>query len=418
MHLSFKRTETDKKGISGQELEKKIFKLSQAIKSYEKSSGIGEIPQQAITGKAQKNSNHSLSWEARFDARGRVIWMNEYAEKLTGYSSEEYLAAADFLPLLCYPEDLRLIKKKHIQSARENRNIQFQARILHKDGTHFWAYISCGKIVDSQGKMLGYKTIAHELQQTKMEVQELCKSLAALQELNQAKTRFLSILSHDLRGPLSGIMELSQLLSDRSTTLPQSEILEMLRILNKSAQNTYHLLENLLEWSKIQGGCMAFQPTNLRVGNMVRDILTIYDEWMADKSVVAVMDISYDHLVMADNHMLQTIFRNLISNAIKFSRNGGKVTISAEIREDFVLFSVKDDGIGMQGLLQQDLFRIDCKTNRKGTLGESSSGIGLHLCKEFVEKHHGKIWAESEENKGSTFYFTLPLPVSEPVNTY
>ena len=251
-----------------------------------------------------------------------------------------------------------------------------------------------------------------------MEVQELCKSLAALQELNQAKTRFLSILSHDLRGPLSGIMELSQLLSDRSTTLPQSEILEMLRILNKSAQNTYHLLENLLEWSKIQGGCMAFQPTNLRVGNMVRDILTIYDEWMADKSVVAVMDISYDHLVMADNHMLQTIFRNLISNAIKFSRNGGKVTISAEIREDFVLFSVKDDGIGMQGLLQQDLFRIDCKTNRKGTLGESSSGIGLHLCKEFVEKHHGKIWAESEENKGSTFYFTLPVPVSEPVKTY
>ena len=112
MHLSFKRTETDKKGISGQELEKKIFKLSQAIKSYEKSSGIGEIPQQAITGKAQKNANHSLSWEARFDARGRVIWMNEYAEKLTGYSSEEYLAAADFLSLLCYPDDLRLIKKK------------------------------------------------------------------------------------------------------------------------------------------------------------------------------------------------------------------------------------------------------------------------------------------------------------------
>ena len=256
--------------------------------------------------------------------------------------------------------------------------------------------------------MLGYKTIAHELQQTKMEVQELCKSLAALQELNLAKTRFLSILSHDLRVPLSGIMELSMLLSDQSSTLSQSEILEMLRIMNKSAQNTFHLLENLLEWSKIQGGCMAFQPTNLRVGNMVRDILTIYDEWMADKSVVAVMDISYDHLVMADNHMLQTIFRNLISNAIKFSRKGGKITISSAVQEDGVQYSVEDNGIGMQGVLLQDLFRIDCKTKRKGTEGELSSGIGLHLCKEFVERHQGKIWAESEENKGSSFHFTIP----------
>ena len=418
MHLSFTQTDTVKKKLSGQELENKIFKFSQVIKSYEESLEIMESPNKVNTVKDQNFANHSLCWEAWFDVMGRLTWMNEYAEKLTGLTAEEYLAAADFMSLLCYPEDLYLIKKKHIQSVRENRNIQFQARILHKDGTHFWVFISCGKIVDSEGKMLGYKTIAHELQETKMEVQELRKSLAVMQEINQSKTRFLSILSHDLRGPLSGIMDLSQLLSDNSTSLNQSEILEMLRIMNKSAQNTYHLLENLLEWSKIQGGCMAFQPTKLQVGKIVLDILSIYDEWMFDKSVVAMTEIPDDHSVMADNQMLQTIFRNLISNAIKFSRNGGKITISAEIREDVVLYSVKDDGIGMQGVLQQDLFRIDCKTNRKGTFGELSSGIGLHLCKEFVEKHHGKIWAESEEEKGSTFYFTLPVHVKEPVNAY
>ncbi len=408
MHLSFKRTDTVKKRISGQELENKIFKLSQVIKSYEESSEIREIPHKDYTWKDQRFANHSLCWEAWLDVRGRLTWMNQYAEKLTGYSSEEYLEAADFLSLLCYPEDVYLIKKKHIQSVRENRNIQFQARILHKDGTNFWALITCGKIVDPQGKMLGYKTIAHELQQTKMEVQELRKSLAAMQELNQAKTRFLSILSHDLRGPLSGIMELSQLLSDHSTSLTQSEILEMMRIMNKSAQNTYHLLENLLEWSKIQSGCMAFQPAKLQVGKMVRDILSIYEEWMVDKSVVAISEISDNHLVMADNHMLQTIFRNLISNAIKFSRKGGKITISSAVQEDGVQYSVEDNGIGMQGVLLQDLFRIDCKTKRKGTEGELSSGIGLHLCKEFVERHQGKIWAESEENKGSSFHFTIP----------
>jgi two-component system, sensor histidine kinase and response regulator len=415
MYLSFKRTDPVKKRTSGQELESKIFKLSQVIKSYEESSEIIEIPQKTDSEKEQRFSNHSLSWEAWLDVRGRLIWMNEYAEKLTGYTSEEYLAAADFLPLLCYPEDLFLIKKKHIQSVRENRNIQFQARILHRDGTHFWAFITCGKIVDSHGEMLGYKTIAHELQQTKMEVQELRKSLSAMQELNKAKTRFLSILSHDLRGPLSGIMELSKLLSDHSTTLSQSEILEMLRIMNKSAQNTYHLLENLLEWSKIQGGCMAFHPTKLKAGKLVRDILTSYDEWMVDKSVMAILEISDEYSVMADNQMLQTIFRNLISNAIKFSRKGGRVHISSEIQEDGVHYSIKDDGIGMQDVLLQDLFKIDCKTNRKGTEGELSNGIGLHLCKEFVERHQGKIWAESEENKGSTFYFTLPFVESHQI---
>jgi len=180
--------------------------------------------------------------------------------------------------------------------------------------------------------------------------------------------------------------------------------------MSKSATNLYRLLENLLEWAKIQRGLVHFEPGLLVLRQIVEESLIGIREPAQNKGIEITYDIPDNLKVFADSNILQTIIRNLVSNAMKFTPKGGKISVSAKTTGDKgVEISVKDTGIGMKPEMIDNLFRLDVKTNREGTEGEPSSGLGLLLCKEFVEKHGGKIWVESEVGKGSTFHFTLQI---------
>ncbi|MCX6276761.1 MAG: HAMP domain-containing sensor histidine kinase [Bacteroidetes bacterium] len=178
--------------------------------------------------------------------------------------------------------------------------------------------------------------------------------------------------------------------------------------LSHSARNIFNLLENLLEWSRMQRGQTAFKPSILSLREVVTECIKIVSESARNKTIEVVLNIPPQQEVFADTNMLQTVIRNLISNAIKFTPKDGKVTISSVAGENnTAVIAVKDIGIGMSNKILTNLFRLDINCGRSGTDGEPSTGLGLLLCKEFVEKHGGKIWAESEEGKGSIFYFTL-----------
>jgi signal transduction histidine kinase len=234
-----------------------------------------------------------------------------------------------------------------------------------------------------------------------------------LLQLNASKDKFLSIIAHDLRGPLGGFMGLSEMIADESQLLSPDKKQDMIRILSDSARNIYNLLENLLEWSKMQQGHTAFNPQITELKRLVTDCTKLLFDVSRKKDINITVDVDNDQKVFADFNMFQSVIRNLVSNAIKFTPKGGRVIISADLTENKTLvISVKDTGIGMNGEMVDNLFCLSVNNSRPGTEGENSTGLGLLLCKEFVERHGGEIWVESEEGNGSRFSFTIPNNLS------
>ena len=232
--------------------------------------------------------------------------------------------------------------------------------------------------------------------------------------LNAEKDKFFSIIAHDLRGPLSAFVAATQIITEEIQTMSIEEIKDITGSMKISATNIYSLLENLLEWSRLKRGGMDFVPEKLNLKNKIDECLSVLSESARKKHIELSVSIDDRIVVFADNHMFDTLIRNLVSNALKFTPQGGKVSVSAlNNGEKTTVVKIIDTGIGMTTELKNKLFHLSEKTSRKGTEGEPSTGIGLLLSKEFIEKHGGKIWVESEQDKGSVFSFSLPLFQSE-----
>jgi signal transduction histidine kinase len=230
-----------------------------------------------------------------------------------------------------------------------------------------------------------------------------------LQELNATKNKFFSIISHDLKGPLNSLTSFSGLLINHTDSLSKEEIRMLAQDLDKSVKNLFALLENLLEWSRSQTGAIEFKPERFDLTTLLESNKELLRIQAHNKKIVIEYVNKGPLLVGAHKHSVNTVVRNLIANAIKFTPEGGCITLDAHASKDVVIVSVADTGIGMSKDVIEKLFRIDTKYSTKGTADEKGTGLGLILCKEFIEKNGGRIWVQSEAGKGSVFYFTLPL---------
>ena len=249
--------------------------------------------------------------------------------------------------------------------------------------------------------------IAIAIERRKTEV-EINQKNEQLQAINAEKDKFFSIIAHDLRGPLSSFVSATQILTDEIQSMEIDEIKEIAVSMKTSAANIYSLLENLLEWSRLKRGGLDVVMEKLDLLQNVKICVEILSEQARKKGIDISVSIQEEMNVIADRHMLETVIRNLISNAVKFTYKGGKVEISACYKgESSIQMKIVDSGIGMSPDLKNKLFMINEKTSRNGTDGELSTGLGLLLCKEFIEQCGGKIWVESEPGLGSTFFFTL-----------
>jgi signal transduction histidine kinase len=230
-----------------------------------------------------------------------------------------------------------------------------------------------------------------------------------LQASNAEKDKFFSIIAHDLRSPLSAFVAATQILAEDIQTMNMEEIKNITLNMKTSASNIYILLENLLEWSRLRRGGMDFVPEKLNLKEKIEACIDVLSESARKKRIGLFFSIPDELDAFVDNHMFDAVIRNLVSNAIKFTPAGGNVNVTAGYNnEHSIEVKISDNGIGMTPELKNKLFMISEKTNRNGTEGELSTGLGLLLCKEFIEKHGGKIWAESEVGKGSVFSFTIP----------
>jgi len=229
-----------------------------------------------------------------------------------------------------------------------------------------------------------------------------------LAELNTTKDIFFSIISHDMRGIFTPIVGSSDLIKRMVAKYDDDRLTKFSNNLSTSVRNALKLFETLLEWSRLQQGRMSFEPTNISITELVAQTVDLFSEHQKTKNIQIVNHVTETFHASGDENMIKTIIRNLVSNALKFTHSGGKISIEAKRKDGFIEMSIADSGIGMTSEKINELFALKKSKSIKGTDGERGTGLGLILCKDFVEKHGGKIWVNSIVGKGTTFQFSLP----------
>ncbi len=319
---------------------------------------------------------------------------DDLQETLGNENVKQKVAEAIFQNTLKQKENENILLEKNNEIKRQTIRIQ-------------WFYIGVTGLIILMGLIMLLITIRYYRRQRSMN-QILDQKNQELNELNLTKDKFFSIIAHDLRGSFNVFLGLTELMTEETESLTHDEIRKYSLLLRNSAVNVFSLLENLLEWAKMQQGLITLNREEAQLNVFVDESIEIILEPAKIKNIEVILDIPEDITVNADKNMLQTVFRNIVSNAVKYTPRGGKITVLAKVADSGnVEISIKDTGIGMSRKIVDDLFRLDVQTNRRGTENEPSSGLGLLLCKDFIEKHGGRIWVESEEGKGSAFYFTI-----------
>jgi PAS domain S-box-containing protein len=248
----------------------------------------------------------------------------------------------------------------------------------------------------------------HDITRRKASEEKLKENEIRLSELNATKDKFFSIIAHDLKNSFNSIIGLGNILSEKVMKKDYDEIEAFAEIIQSSSWKAMNLLTNLLEWSRSQTGRIDFNPRKVLFIEIVSEVCDLVKEWASEKMITINVEDFQNAILFCDREMISTVLRNLIANSIKFTPKGGKIIVSAESRNSGTKILVSDNGIGIGKDLIGKLFRIEESFTTAGTEGEQGTGMGLLLCHDFISKHGGEIWVESEPGQGSTFIFTLP----------
>ena len=340
-------------------------------------------------------------------ADGFMKYKSPNMEQWFGWQPEDLIGTDGWLTV--HPDDLQRIQKEFyslLEDASLEKTLIYRYKC--KDGSYKPIELTATNHLKDpaiNGILLNYRDITE-----RQEAEEELKLMnAELKKLNVEKDKFFSIVSHDLRSPFQALLGYFPLTMEIIKTYPLEKIQLLLMNMRNSSENLYVMVENLLEWSKMQQGLIGFSPSSIRLKEVISEVLVIIRKSSDKKMIKISCDIPEHLVVTADKRMLESILNNLIFNAVKFTNKNGKITISAMvIPGNFVGISIEDTGIGMNKDMIDRLFHLDADISTKGTEGEYSTGLGLFICKDFVKKHGGRIWVESEEGKGSTFQFALP----------
>ncbi len=245
--------------------------------------------------------------------------------------------------------------------------------------------------------------------EVKRKSDELKTANDELKNSNNTKDKLLSVIAHDLQSPFQGFIGITEEMSNNLDSFSKEELLAITKKINSNARNLFDLLKNMLEWSRLKKGEYELDIEKIELKSFVDGIKLLVEQYALSKRISIFTKITEGSFVLADRKMLSSVLINLITNSIKFTMPEGKITITSKTEvEDYIQISVTDSGIGIPEELSSRLFKIEEKVGRRGTSGEPSTGLGLILCKEFIEKNSGKIWLERWENEGTTFTFTLP----------
>jgi len=349
----------------------------------------------------------------------RFVFANSACKRLLLGNAQVQLKGKTISKIVL-PESRKYFLKKIKSATKGHLEPTFEEKLISMDGsvynaevtltqTIFQGFIAVQLIVNEITKRKKTEEALYNREQKfKLLSENLSDNETRLKELIATKDKFFSIIAHDLRSPFNSIIGILELMQNQYEEIDDSEKKEFLKLIENDARNTLKLLENLLEWAKIQTGNISFQPTVQKLLPIVENAAKTLNSTLNLKRLSLQYSISEHLEIFADTNMLTTVFQNLISNAIKYSHAEGVITVHAELNNNQIELIVSDTGTGMREETKNKLFRIDKHVSIPGTANEKGSGLGLILCKDFIEKHKGTIWVESEPGIGSKFIFRIP----------
>ncbi|MBP8791934.1 MAG: transporter substrate-binding domain-containing protein [Lutibacter sp.] len=387
------------------QLRKQIKKKMESIKFKNDELQKSEEKFRIIT----ENSS-DIIWH--IDSNFLLTYISPADERVRGFKSKDIIGNSLFSILK--PEGIKLLMEANKNRINNQSNgIQtvpgiYELEELCKDGSWVWVEATATPFYDVDGVVLGYHGVTRDISERKKTELLLKQKEVQLRELILTKDKLFSIIAHDLRSPFNSILGFSDLLINATINTDIEKAKSFATMINTSAKNTLVLLDNLLNWSKSQSGKIKFEQVSLNLKPIIIEIFDILKSTADIKYITLNYDNSIEVDVYADENMLKTIVRNLISNAIKFTNTNGSVVVYAVQNENFIEITVSDNGIGLDEETLGKLFKIENNVTSKGTANEKGSGLGLILCEEFVDKLGGRIWIESELGKGSNFKFTIP----------
>jgi PAS domain S-box-containing protein len=339
----------------------------------------------------------------RVDINGIIEIISPSVKEVSGYSVEELIGKPSDI-FYANPDDRQ---KFHEDIVKSGYLKNYEVEMLHKDGTIAVASFN-SKLIFEDGKPVAVQGTFRDISDLKNVEEELRKAKEQLEEEVQTKDKFFSIISHDLRSPFTALLGYSRMLVEDYDSFSEEEVKEAIRALNQTSENIFYLLDGLLTWSRAQRGKLEFNPAMINLNEVVNNLFELLFPVADQKGVTLLSEVIPNTMVFADYDLLQGILRNLISNAIKFTGDGGTITVKHKPLPDADAISIVDTGVGMTEKDVDKLFRIDVHHSTPGTNNEPGTGLGLVLVKELVEKHGGKISVSSVLGKGSIFEFTLP----------
>lgn len=345
------------------------------------------------------------------DSKGNLINVNDELQRLLVYSKQELLSMnfSDFT----HPDDLKREIELYAQLLDGKRDsYRLEKRYINKHNQILWVDVAVTGRRDSNGNIDLFIGMVLDITERKQTELKMIESEKKLKELNAMKDKFFSIIAHDLKSPFSSILGLTELLLMRFDEYDAEKKRFFIQNIYKSTNKTFNLLENLLTWAGSQTGRIKYNPQKINIKSIAKESLSLMQHKAEKKEITLQNNITTDYFAFADKSTVETVFRNLISNALKFTPEKGKIEIDCiektEKQTHYFQIRISDTGIGISPDNLNKLFRIDQNVSTLGTDNEKGTGLGLILCKEFIEKNKGKIWVESQKGKGSSFYFTLP----------
>ncbi|PKP33523.1 MAG: hypothetical protein CVT99_00825 [Bacteroidetes bacterium HGW-Bacteroidetes-16] len=339
---------------------------------------------------------------------GRILMANPTTVKMMGCTSLEELMKRNLEKEGFEPDYSREQFHKVIESEGQIRGLE--SAWVRWDGSTIYVRESAKAIKNLEGNILYYEGSVEDITERKLAENKLRESEKRLTELNATKDKFFSIIAHDLRSPFNSIIGFGNLLREQIQEKKYQDLEKYIQIILKSSNNAMDLLLNLLEWARSQTGGMEFKLGPIDITRLINEVTGQMEPIAQEKSITISSELSSSEIIFADRDMVKTMVRNLISNAIKYSFIGGEIRITAERKNHHLTVCVMDQGVGIKNEVQSKLFKIDECISTLGTSKEKGTGLGLMLCKEFVDKHNGKIWVESKFGRGSKFCFALPDP--------
>ena len=351
---------------------------------------------------------------------GKLIDLNPAGMELLGIKSRDQLANVDITrDLYLNLEDQASI---HEEVEKNGYVKDYELNLKTLNGEIITVRETSTAIKDKSGKVVAYRGILRDITETKRNEDklkqlverleyvnsQLHQSEEELKSTNATKDKFFSIIAHDLRSPFSSLLSFSEFLVEDIETLEKAETKLFAEKIHEAAQSVFSLLENLLQWSRIQSGKIPYNPAGFNITAKINQVIKLLSNNADNKKIKIVNECLNNTVVFADDDMLSSVIQNLLSNAIKFTNTGGVIVFRSNILKDEIEISITDNGVGMKEEDIKKLFRLDAHLTTYGTNEEKGSGLGLLLCQEMIERNRGKISVESKLGKGTTFTFTLP----------